>query len=207
MLYLCNDVEFLSRNTILNKVCILRSTVHLNYCQFFIRCFQMTLHYFPCLALEGINSLRIVVLYDAAVQITSEKYYFVRKIKTALLFRYQEKADDDFFCHINFVSQHGTWASLNPHIESGNSSVNLFFHACPAGYCGCSFDGSLGGNVSATKICVYQYRNSNPSFQCSCDREGESMKLVNQFFLALFSFIGKTFIFVMYDLVQQCKFF
>ena len=55
---------------------------------------------------------------------------------------------------------------------SSSSMDQLFLYACPPGYCRCTTTRSTG-----VDSCPYVYKNGEPSFICSCSRQGEHTQL------------------------------
>ena len=116
---------------------------------------------------------------------TCQKFYFVRRTKTLLLLRYmyirhsiviewcmrvckwEEEASRCYEWSSISLSptQRGKWAVYVPTAEN----INLEFHACPAGYCHCTHNSSIGENK-----CVYTYSTSDPDLQCNCGRRGKA---------------------------------
>ena len=65
------------------------------------------------------------------------------------------------------LSQSGYWGAPYTDPRGYSEEINNFY-PCPAGYCRCSQETSLGPTM-----CVYTYTNSQPDAQCVCNRRGE----------------------------------
>ena len=70
-------------------------------------------------------------------------------------------------CTHSGYSQSGYWGARYTDPNGYSEEINNFY-PCPAGYCQCSQETSLGPSV-----CVYTYTNSQPDAQCVCNRRGE----------------------------------